>query len=69
MVHEISENAEKRVLKSTKDKQLASMVAKMLSGNVFELPEFEKINNFMKTKAAAVAPKKKNYTNSIAIDI
>lgn len=45
------------------------MVAKMLGGNVFELPEFEKINNFMKTKAAAVAPKKKNYTNSIAIDI
>lgn len=35
MVYEISENAEKRVLKTTKDKQLASMVGKMLSANIF----------------------------------
>lgn len=35
MVHEISENAEKRVLKATKDKQLATLVAKMLGNNVF----------------------------------
>ena len=35
MIHEISENAEKRVLKATKDKQLATLLAKMLGNNVF----------------------------------
>lgn len=39
MVQDISENAEKRIVKATKDKGLASLVGKMLSNNIFELPE------------------------------
>jgi nitrogenase subunit NifH len=39
LVHDIAENSEKRVLKVTRDKQLASMISKMLSSNLFELPD------------------------------
>ena len=45
-------NAEKRIVKITKDKPLAQMVGKMLSSNVFYLPDFDKINNFFMTKAS-----------------
>ncbi len=65
MVQEISENAEKRILKTTKDKGLANLVGKMLSNNIFELPELEHIANFMSVKASEISPKKRSHTNNI----
>lgn len=60
-------HAEKRIVKITKDKALGQMVGKMLSSNVFELPEFEKITSFFNGKAVEVTPKKRGHTTNIEI--
>ena len=62
-------NAEKRIVKITKDKPLAQMVGKMLSSNVFQLPDFDKINNYFIAKASEMTPKKKGHTSNIEIQL
>lgn len=49
----------------TKDKNLAQMVGKMLSSNVFELPDLDRIINYFTGKAAEMTPKKKGHSTNI----
>ncbi|MCB0369439.1 MAG: hypothetical protein KDD45_08310 [Bdellovibrionales bacterium] len=45
------------------------MIAKMLSKNMFEVPELEKVAELMENKAKLVSPKKKAHAANIEIDI
>lgn len=69
MINEISTNAEKRIAKITKDKQLGHMVGKMLSNNVFDMPDIEKIYNLIHAKAIEITPKKRMYSSNIEIEL
>ena len=41
----------------------------MLSKNMFEVPELDKVATFMDKKSKQVTPKRKTYANNIEIDI
>jgi hypothetical protein len=43
------------------------MVGKMLSNNVFEAPDMDKIANMMQAKASVITPKKRMHTNNLEI--
>jgi hypothetical protein len=51
----------------TKDKELGKMVSKMLSNNVFDVPNMDKIANMMQAKASIITPKKRMHTNNLEI--
>jgi phosphatidate phosphatase PAH1 len=58
------------VYKATKDKQLSLTVSKMLSHNIFEMPELQTVANLIENKAKDINPvKRRAHTNNIEIDI
>jgi hypothetical protein len=45
------------------------MVGKMLSSNVFELPDFDRISNYFVGKATESTPRKKGHSTNIEIEL
>jgi hypothetical protein len=44
------------------------MVGKMLSNNVFDMPDIDKIYNLIHAKAVEITPKKRMYSSNIEIE-
>lgn len=45
------------------------MVGKMLSSNVFDMPDIDKICNLIHAKAVELTPKKRMYSSNIEIEL
>ena len=64
MVHRISQEAEQRVSRITKDRAVGHMVGKMMTNNVFELPNFAHVNEVLAARVATITPKRREKGNS-----